>query len=397
MNTAGPLLLDGIKVVDLSRILAGPFATQILGDLGAEVVKVEPPGGEDSRAYGTAGGGIRPVFAAFNRNKRGIVLDLKSPDGLEVVRRLAASADVLVHNYRVGVIERLGLGYDVLKEVNPRLVYCAISAFGGTGPRAEKPAVDLIAQAYSGILSFTGEAGREPVRVPVSIGDLTAGVYAALGIVSALLWRERNGTGQKVETSLVEGLLSLVSVNLTQYLITGVAPEPMGTQNGMGQPNQVFRVRDGRVAVAAANDRMFQRFCRGIGTPHLAEDPRFASLAGRYANRAELTEEVGKVMAELDLADCIARLEAEQVVCAPVLGLDGVAADPQVAAMRSIVEVTYGGQQVPVVANPLHFSATDASPLAGPPQLGEHTDDVLRELGYDDAAVSALRRSGAVS
>jgi crotonobetainyl-CoA:carnitine CoA-transferase CaiB-like acyl-CoA transferase len=390
-------LLDGVKVADFSRILAGPFATQILGDFGADVVKVEPPGGEDSRAYGSTGGGVRPVFAAYNRNKRSIVLDLKSERGLEVARRLAATVDVFVHNYRVGVIERLGLGYDDIKAANPRLIYCAISAFGGTGPRADKPAVDLIAQAYSGLLSFTGEPGREPVRVPVSIGDLTAGLYAALGIVSALLQRERDGAGQKVETSLVEGLLSLIGVNLTQALLTGVRPEPMGTQNRMGQPNQVFRVRDGRVAVAAANDRMFQRFCRGIGAPHLAEDPRFVTLADRYANSAELTAEVAKVMADLELADCVARLEDEQVVCAPVLGLDEVAADPQVAAMKSIVTVSYCDQEIPVVANPLHFSTSDGHVLRAPPQLGEHSGDVLAELGYDDAEVQALRHSGAVS
>jgi crotonobetainyl-CoA:carnitine CoA-transferase CaiB-like acyl-CoA transferase len=390
-------LLDGVRVVDFSRILAGPFATQILGDFGADVIKVEPPGGEDSRAYGAAGGGVRPVFAAFNRNKRDIVLDLKSDRGLEIARRLASGADVLVHNYRVGVIEKLGLGYDELVTSNPGLVYCAISAFGGHGPRAEKPAVDLIAQAYSGILSFTGEPGREPVRVPVSIGDLTAGIYAALGIVAALLWRERNGSGQKVETSLLEGLLSLVSVNLTQYLLTGVPPKPMGTGNGMGQPNQVFRVRDGRVAVAAANDRMFQRFCRGIGAPDLAEDPRFSSLAGRYTHREEMTAVVSAVMAELTVADCVRRLEAEKVVCAPVQGLDDVAADPQVAAMGSIVQVSYGGQEVPVVANPLHFSVAETGYLAGPPGLGEHAEDIMAELGYDDAEVTALRASGVVA
>ncbi|HEY6429910.1 MAG TPA: CoA transferase [Acidimicrobiales bacterium] len=393
----GASLLEGIKVVDFSRILAGPFATQILGDFGAEVIKVEPPGGEDSRAYGSAGGGVRPVFAAFNRNKRGIVVDLKSEGGLQVARRLAEWADVLVHNYRVGVIEKLGMGYDELKVVNPGLVYCAISAFGSEGPRAEKPAVDLIAQAYSGLLSFTGEPGREPVRVPVSIGDLTAGVYAALGIVSALLWRERNGTGQKVETSLLEALLGLIGVNLTQYLLTGVPPLPMGTQNGMGQPNQVFRVRDGRIAVAAANDRMFKRFSRGIGAPQLAEDPRFATLADRYEHRSELTEAISAIVADLTVAQCISGLEAEQVVCAPVQGLDDVASDPQVAAMGSIVKVSLGDREIPVVANPLHFSAAKTGFLGSPPELDEHRQAILSELGYGAEEIEILTASKAVS
>lgn len=398
MTEAGAVpLLENIRVVDFSRILAGPCATQILGDLGADVIKVEPPGGEDSRVYGAAGGGVRPVFAAFNRNKRGIILDLKSAGGLEVARRLAGKADVLVHNYRLGVIEKLGLGYDQLKIINPGLVYCAISAFGGKGPKAEKPSVDLIAQAYAGLLSITGEPGREPVRVPVSIGDLTAGVYAALGIMSALLWRERHGVGQKVETSLLEALLSLVGVHLTQYLLSGVSPGPMGSQNGMGQPNQVFRVRDGRVAVAATNDRMFRRFCRGIGAPQLADDPRFATLAGRYQHRSELTEAISAVMAGLTVHQCIAGLEAEQVLCAPVHGLDEVASDPQVSALGSIVKVTFGDRDIPVVASPLHFSESGTGFLRSPPQLGEHSDQILTELGYGAAEVTSLRASGVVA
>jgi crotonobetainyl-CoA:carnitine CoA-transferase CaiB-like acyl-CoA transferase len=386
--------LVGIRVLDFSRIVAGPFATQILGDMGADVVKVEPPGGDDSRAYGTAGGGVRPVFAAYNRNKRGMVLDLKSERGREVAHRLISTADVFVHNYRVGVIEKLGLGYEDVRALNPRLVYCAISAFGGRGPSAEKPAVDLIAQARSGLLSYTGERGREPVRVPVSIGDLTAGMYAALGIVSGLFARARDGLGQKVETSLLESLLSLVSVNLTQCLLTGIPPEPMGTRNGMGQPNQVFRVRDGRVAIAAANDGMFRRFCRGIGRQELAEDPRFATLAARYANRDELTATIEGALDGLTREECIAALEAERVVCAPVQGLDDVAADPQVAAMQAVITVTYDGHEIPVVANPLHFSASGAQPAGSPPKLGEHGNEILAELGYDDAAIEALRSSG---
>ena len=221
------------------------------------------------------------MFASYNRNKKSVVLDLKSDEGREIAQQLVRSADVLVHNYRVGVSEKLGFGYEDLKESCPRLIYCEITGFGSHGPLQNKAAVDLIAQAYSGLLSFTGEPGRDPVRVPVSISDLTAGVYAALGIVAALLWRERGGHGQKIETSLLEGLLSLISVNLTQAMLTGVPPQPMGTQNGMGQPNQVFRAQDGLVAVAAANDRMWttvlpghqgrrarrRRAVRGTGQP----------------------------------------------------------------------------------------------------------------------------------
>lgn len=393
--TAGAL--SGIRVVDFSRILAGPFATQILGDLGAEIIKVEAPGGDDSRAYGGAGGGIRPVFASYNRNKKSVVVDLKTDEGREIAQQLVASADVLVHNYRVGVIDKLGLGYDELKVSCPELIYCEITGFGSQGPLKSKAAVDLIAQAYSGLLSFTGEPGRDPVRVPVSISDLTAGVYAALGILAALLWRERGGSGQKLETSLLESLLSLISVNLTQAMLTGIPPEPMGTQNGMGQPNQVFRAQDGLVAVAAANDRMWTRFCRAIKAEELADDERFAVLASRYENRGELTDEVGLRMKSFTVADVVARCDDEGVVCAPVLRLDQVAQDEQVRAMGSIVNVRYADHDVPVVANPLHLSSTAPSVTADPPALGEHTAEILGTLGYDAARVAELRAAGVIA
>lgn len=393
--TAGAL--SGIRVVDFSRILAGPFATQILGDLGAEIIKVEAPGGDDSRAYGGAGGGIRPVFASYNRNKKSVVVDLKTDEGREIAQQLVASADVLVHNYRVGVIDKLGLGYDELKVSCPELIYCEITGFGSQGPLKSKAAVDLIAQAYSGLLSFTGEPGRDPVRVPVSISDLTAGVYAALGILAALLWRERGGSGQKLETSLLESLLSLISVNLTQAMLTGIPPEPMGTQNGMGQPNQVFRAQDGLVAVAAANDRMWTRFCRAIKAEELADDERFAVLASRYENRGELTDEVGLRMKSFTVADIVARCDDEGVVCAPVLRLDQVAQDEQVRAMGSIVNVRYADHDVPVVANPLHLSSTAPSVTADPPALGEHTAEILGTLGYDAARVAELRAEGVIA
>lgn len=389
--------LSGIRVVDFSRILAGPFATQILGDLGAEIIKVEAPGGDDSRAYGTAGGGIRPVFASYNRNKKSVVVDMKSDEGREIARQLVASADALVHNYRVGVAERLGLGYDELKVSCPKLIYCEITGFGSHGPLKNKAAVDLIAQAYSGLLSFTGEPGRDPVRVPVSISDLTAGVYAALGVVAALLWRERGGTGQKIETSLLESLLSLISVNLTQAMLTGVPPKPMGTQNGMGQPNQVFRAQDGLVAVAAANDRMWTRFCRALKAEELADDERFATLPSRYENRGELADEIGLRMKQFTVADVVARCDDEGVVCAPVLGLDQVAVDEQVRAIGSVVKVRYADHEVPVVANPLHLSSTEPTVTADPPALGEHTAEILDGLGYDAARVRELREGGVIA
>jgi crotonobetainyl-CoA:carnitine CoA-transferase CaiB-like acyl-CoA transferase len=397
--------LAGITILDFSRILAGPFATQILGDLGATVIKVEPPGGDEARSYGSADvagrvavtpGQMGPVFASFNRNKKSIALDLKSPAGLEVARRLITRADALVHNFRTDVMESLGIGYESARQLNPDLVYCAISGFGAVGPDRRKSGNDLISQAHSGLLSFTGEPGRDPVRCPVSIGDLTAGLYAVIGVLSGLLSRERGGTGQKVETSLYEGLLSLINFHLTQFLMTGFLPQPMGTQNKMGQPNQVFQVADGWLAVSAVNDKMWQAFCRGIGTPWLSADPRFARLADRYAHREELMHEVSEIVRDMSLADSIARLEEQGVVCAAVRNLAEVATDPQLAELGAIVDVRHGDQQIPVVASALHFSATPPQIRSGPPGLGQDYPEILGWLGYDQQQIGGLAASGAL-
>lgn len=402
-DPTGPL--DGITIVDFSRILAGPFCTQILGDLGATIIKVEPPGGDESRFYGSAApsgrvsvmpGQIGPVYASFNRNKSSIALDLKTPDGLEAARRIIAHADALVHNYRVDVMETLGLGYDDVKKINPEIVYCAISGFGSVGPDRRKAGNDLISQAHSGLLSFTGEPGRDPVRCPVSIGDLTAGLYAVIGVLSALFSKERTGRGQKVETSLFEGLLSMINFHLTQYLMTGFAPQPMGTQNMMGQPNQVFRVADGWLAVSAVNDKMWRAFCAGVGADSLAADPRFVHLADRYAHRIELMSEVADFVADLPLARCIEELEARGVVCAAVRSLAEVAEDPQVKALEAIAEVRHGDQRIPVVATPLHLSLTPASIRFGPPDLGQDHEGILASVGYESEQIVELARAGAL-
>jgi crotonobetainyl-CoA:carnitine CoA-transferase CaiB-like acyl-CoA transferase len=402
-DTAGAL--RGITIIDFSRILAGPFATQILGDLGATIIKIEPPRGDEARTYGSVDDGGRvtvtpgsmgPVFASFNRNKKSIALDLKSAGGQEVARRLIARADAVVHNFRSDVMEGLGLGYDDARKLNPDLVYCAISGFGSVGPDRRKAGNDLIAQAQSGLLSFTGEPGGGPVRCPVSIGDLTAGLYAVIGVLSGLLSRERGGPGQKVETSLLEGLLSMINFHLTQYLMTGYAAKPMGTQNKMGQPNQVFRVADGWLAVSAVNDQMWRAFCRGIDAEWLSGDARFARLVDRYQHREQLMQEVAVVLRDRTLAGCIGRLEAEGVVCAAVRSLDQVAADPQLAALGAIVDVRYGEQSIPVVGSALHLSGTPAQVRSGPPGLGQDYQEILHGLGYPAPEIEELRSSGAL-
>jgi crotonobetainyl-CoA:carnitine CoA-transferase CaiB-like acyl-CoA transferase len=397
--------LDGITIVDFSRILAGPFGTQVLGDLGATVIKVEPPRGDESRTYGSvddsgrvsvSAGLVGPVFASFNRNKKAITLDLRRPEGREIARRLVAQADVLVHNFRSDVMEGFGLGYEDVRTLNPDLIYCAISGFGSVGPQRRKAGNDLISQAYSGLLSFTGEVGGDPVRCPVSIGDLTAGLYAVIGVLAGLVWRERGGQGQKVETSLLEGLLSLINFHLTQYLMTGFVPAPMGTQNKMGQPNQTFRVADGWLAVSAVNDHMWRSFCHAIDADQLCADHRFETLVDRYQHREELMSEVSAILADRQLADCVQRLEAAGVVCAPVRSLDQVAADPQLAALGAIVEVSCGAQKVPVVASALHMSQTPPQIRSGPPGAGQDREEILAWLGYRPEEAAALYQAGAL-
>jgi len=385
-------VLTGVRVLDFSRILAGPFAAQILGDLGADVVKIEVPGGEELR---TPNGGASASFAAYNRNKRGLVLDLTVSESRLVVERLIQSADVLVHNFRPGVAERIGLGYEEVRAQNPRLVYCSVSGFGSSGPMAASPAVDLIIQAYSGLLSFTGEPGRDPVRVPVSIADLSTGLYAALAILAGLMWRQRTGQGQKVETSLLESVLSLESAYLTRFFASGELPEPMGTQNvGMGLPNQVFAVKDGWVAIAAANDAMWARFCGAIDATDLLEDPRFSTLPDRGRNRPELVARISARLIEFDLADCLTRLRAARVVCSPVQSIDQVAEDPQVRDLGIIQQVSHGDETFDVVASPLHLSESPPSIRFGPPTLNHDVDRLLAELGYGADEVALLKDRG---
>jgi crotonobetainyl-CoA:carnitine CoA-transferase CaiB-like acyl-CoA transferase len=339
---------------------------------------------------------VRAGFAALNRNKRSIALDLKHPQGLEAAKKLVASADIVVENYRSGVIDTLGLGYEDMRALNPRVIYVSITGFGSSGPRRDSPAVDLISQAHSGLLSFVGEPDRDPVRVPIPIGDQTAGLYSVIGILAALNWRGQTGEGQHIETSLLEGLLTMVGSQLLQYLTGGVVAAPQGTKNNMAQPNQVFRTADGLIAVAVATDRMWQGFCRAIDATELADDERYLRSADRSARRDELVEQLETILSERPTAAILDRLRDEKVICAPVNRVDQLSDDPQVVALGSIVSTTYGDESVPVVRNPLHFSATEPEIRQGVPRLSEHADEILRELGYDDDAITTMRADGAV-
>lgn len=392
-------LLEGIRVIDFTHIFSGPLATQILGDMGAEVIKIErPPEGDAARRYGQASDeqSMGGAFLALNRNKRSVAVDLASRQGQELVKRLIRASDVVVQNFRVGLMERWGLDYESLAADQPDLVYCSISGFGHTGPLATKAANDLAIQAYSGLLSFTGEPGGDPVRCGTAIADFSAGIYAALGIVGALAYRARTGAGQHVCTSMLESQVSLQSYFFADYWLKGILPQPLGTANRLGQPNQAFRTRDGWVVITSANEPMWRRCCIALGDESMADDPRFATLADRYQHTGELTVAITELTMNRTTAQCLADLEQQGVSCAPLNTLDEVADDDQLGALGAFVDVDRGdGGDARVVGTPLHYSKTPLDVRSGVPTPGQHTVEVLTEiLGEDE--LSRLRATGVV-
>jgi len=290
MNTPFPLALDGIRVIDLSRVIAGPWCGALLGDLGADVIKVEDTGsGDESRTWPPYRDGEGAAYLLFNRNKRGMTLDLKAPEGAEIVKALVKNADVVVENFRTGTMESFGLGYDALAAINPRLIYCSVSAFGRSGPRKDNPGYEALLQAFSGIMSITGEPNGPPVRSAVSFLDLTTGILCTLGISAAIMQRERTGLGQRVDGSLLETAVSLLAYHAEGYLLAGVVPKPLGSAHPSLSPYRTFKCKDGQwVFVAAANDRFWQKLTRALGKEWLSTDPRFAKNQQRVANRTEL-------------------------------------------------------------------------------------------------------------
>jgi glutaryl-CoA transferase len=310
------------------------------------------------------------------------------------VRRLIESTDVVVENFREGVMQRWGLDYETLAVEQPALVYCSITGFGSTGPLAQRAANDLIVQAYSGLLSMTGEVGGPPVRCGTAVCDFSAGYSAALGVVSALLHRERTGQGQRVETSMLESQISIMSYFFADYWLRGTVPHAMGTANSLGMPNQVFPAKDGWVAITAANDAMWERCCAALGQPGLARDSRFATLADRYQNRDELVEVLSGIITHFDTSDCVRRLEEHGVSCAQINTLDQVAAGDQIGALGLAVDVGYDGGVHRAIGNPLHFSRTPWTVRAPVPRLGENSRQIAASLGYGDAEIDELIDSG---
>lgn len=393
-------LLEGIRVIDFTHIFSGPLATQTLGDMGAEVIKVERIGsGDAARRYGQAADedDMSGSFLALNRNKKSIAIDLSTAAGIAVVRRLILSADVVVQNFRLGQLERWGLDYDTLSAEQPSLIYCSLNGFGHTGEMAAKAANDLVVQGYSGLMSFTGEPDGDPVRCGTAISDFSAGLYATIGVLGALTHRARGGQGQHVRTSMLESQVSIQNYFFADYWLKGIVPKPLGTANRLGIPNQAFRTLDGWVVISTANESMWRRCCIGLDKPELADDPRFATLPLRYANTAELVAAVGELTAAKTTAECLKGLEANGVSCARLNTLDEVADDAQLRQLGAFIEVPRGdGGSAKVVATPLHYSDTPLGVQTGVPTLGQHTEQVLADLGLTDGELAELSNAGVI-
>lgn len=394
----GPL--KGLKVVDLTHVMAGPTCTLMLADMGAEVIKVEkfPDGDDTRRSVPPKIGDQAASFLMMNRNKRGIVLDLKTPGGAEALRRLAKQADVLVENFGPGVMERLGFGYDALKQDNPGLIYCSLSGFGRTGPYAHRRGFDLVAQAMSGIMSITGEAGGPPAKCGPPLSDITAGLLAAMGILAAYAHRLKTGEGQWVETSLFEAALVQTYWQSAIALATNVAPKAMGSAHPLNAPYQAFQGSDGWFVVGGANQRNWLRMLEAIGATELAEDPRFVTNPDRMAHLKELESELDKRLRTKPAQHWIDLLEEKGVPCGPVLDMLQALSDPQTAAREMVVETehrTLG--KVKSLGLPVKFSRTPGKVRTGAPLYGQHTEEVLAELGFSAEDIATMLRDGAVT
>lgn len=392
--------LTGLKVLDLSQIMAGPFCTMILADLGAEVIKVEKPGtGDDSREMGPYVNGESTCFAQINRNKAGIVLDLKKPEARDILYDLARWADVLVENYRVGVTKNLKVDYDTLREINPRLIYCSISGYGQTGPYAHKGGFDLVAQGMTGIMSMTGEPGGRPLRSGIAIYDVGTGLTAAYAIIAAHVAQLKTGKGQHIDLALAECGLPWFVWEAAAYFTDGTVPRGSGSRHRVSAPYQAFRTGEGYIMIGAANQRTWERLCRDVITrPELIEDPRFATNADRLQNVDTLEAILEREFASAPAAEWVKRCEMAGVPCGPINDFDQAMRDPHYLARGMVQEIDHPAiGPMRMLGIPTHFSGTPAAIRRAAPLMGQDTDAVLGRLGISPERIRALREQGAVA
>ncbi len=405
MTTAKPTgPLAGLRVLDLTRVLAGPTCTQMLGDLGAEVIKIEKPGaGDDTRGFAPPfmpGTRESAYFTGANRNKRSVTVDIAKPEGQALVKQLLASCDILAENFKVGALAKYGLGYEQIHAEFPNVIYCSITGFGQTGPYAPRPGYDSLVQAMGGVMSLTGEPDGLPQKVGIPVADLFAGLYGCIGILAALRHRDLTGIGQQVDIGMLDTHVAWLGNQGMNYLATGENPPRLGNQHPNIVPYQVFPTKDGYMVLSVGNDPTFARFCENTGLTHLLTDERFATNAARVANRQLVTDTLTPVMKSRTTTEWVDMLEALKIGCGPINTLEQVFADPQVQARGVVVEMPREGAQggmVKVIANPVRLSETPADYRISPPMLGEHTDEVLGDvLGLDAAAIAGLRERGVV-
>ena len=397
---SGPL--KGLRVLDLTRVLAGPTCTQMLGDLGAEIIKIErPEAGDDTRGFAppfVPNTKESAYFVGVNRNKKSLTLDIAKPEAQAIILKLLASCDMLVENFKVGALAKYGLGYQQLAEKFPRLIYCSITGFGQTGPYAPRPGYDALIQAMGGVMSLTGEPNGAPQKVGIPVADLFAGLYGCIGILAALRHRDATGQGQQIDIGMLDTHVAWLANQGMNYLATGENPPRLGNQHPNISPYQEYPTKDGYLILAVGNDPTFARFCKAVGLEHMLADERFATNPNRVANRDLVTAALTPVMRTRTTTEWVEALEALKIGCGPINTLEQVFADPHVVAREMVVEMTHAsGETVRVIANPVKMSATPADYRSAPPLLGEHSDHVLIDLlGMSAAEVAGLRKNGIV-
>ncbi|MFC0612455.1 CaiB/BaiF CoA transferase family protein [Scopulibacillus daqui] len=388
----GPL--SGVRVVDLTRVLAGPYCTMILGDMGAEVIKIEAPGGnDDTRGWGPPYvKGESAYYLCTNRNKKAMTLNLKSEKGKDILKKIIKQSDILIHNFKTGTMEKWGLDYESLKYDHPELIYCHISGFGETGPLRHLAGYDFAIQAMSGLMSITGSEESGPMKVGVAITDVLTGLYANIGIQSALLEREKSGLGQAIDISLYDAAISSLVNAASNYLVSGKVPERLGNYHPNITPYQTFKVKDGEMVVAVGNDRQFQMFADCINAPELKEDPRFITNSDRMSHREELEALIHEKLMQDDTDKWIHLFREKGIPCAPIQNIDEVFNDRHVMAREMVIEMDHtNGEKISMVGSPLKMSRTKVSYELPPPMVGEHTDEILQQLGISEEECQVLK------
>lgn len=391
--------LSGMRVLELAQIMAGPTCGMMLADLGADVIKIEKTdGGDDARGYQDPRiNGVSAPFLILNRNKRAIALDLKTPEGREVLLRMVRDADVLIENFRKGTMEKLGLGYDVLSEINPGLIYCAISGYGRTGPAADKGGFDLIAQGYTGLMSITGEEGGPPLRTGNSIADINAGILAAVGILAAYQHKQKTGRGQIVETSLIEAGLQQLYWHAAIHFATGESPGPSGSAHVLATPYQAFPTQDGHIIVGGANEKNWERIAQVLGKPEWLSDPRYRRNSDRMRHRDTLLPAIAEILRTKPSAEWLAVFDEAGVPAGPVHSIGEALSHPQTLAREMVVEQQHPeAGPVKSIGLPIKLSETPARYVRPSPRLGEDTRALLAECGYGEAEIARMLRAGVV-